>query len=232
MRSLYCHYRENRQDRIAITNLASFSTNVLTGIGQLLLGIFLFSAWHVINSVYRLLLCAAKGQTLQKYSNTIEIKNESEKYDAELAVHKRGGLFICLLGTSYLVICLWMLFAGDVQVQHAYYRVYGMAVVSFTRMGFAIRGIIVARHMSSPIASLFKKISFLDALVSIVITQCTLLTMMEVNEAVSSSALLGIGVSILFIALGTTMLIGKKSLSAQKASKNEERSSLACRQAY
>ncbi len=57
-----------------------------------------------------------------------------------------------------------------------------------------------------------KVLSFADALVSIVVTQCTLLTFKNSPHAVTSSALFGLGVSGLFLLAGLIMAIrGRKS---------------------
>ena len=213
MRKLYHKYMGNVQDRTVTTNAGSFTINALTGSGQLALGIFLRSPWYIVNSIYYLILCAARGQTLRRYRKTRIIKDEKERYDASLDVHKRGGIFICLMGISYLGICLWMYFTGETRVQNEMYLVLGVATIAFTKIGFAIHGMIVNRHMHDPIISFFKKLSFLDAMVSIVVTQCTLLTMTETAEAVSSSALFGMGISILFLMIGILMLTKKKKYS-------------------
>ena len=210
MRKLYHKYMGNVQNRTLTTNAGSFLINALTGTGQLALGIFLLSPWYIVNGVYYLLLCAARGQALRRYRKTRTIEDEKKRYDASFVVHKRGGIFICLMGISYLEICLWMYFTGESRVQNEMYLVLGVATIAFSKIGFAIHGMIVNRHMHDPIISLFKKISFLDAMVSLVVTQCTLLTMMESAEAVSSSSLFGMGISVLFLVIGILMLTKKK----------------------
>ena len=222
MRKLYQKYMGNVQDRTMTTNAGSFSINALTGTGQLALGIFLRSPWYIVNGIYYLLLCAARGQALRRYRKTKTIEDEKERYDASFAIHKRGGIFICLMGISYLGICLWMYFTGESRVQNEMYLVLGVATIAFTKIGFAIHGMIINRHMHDPIISLFKKISFLDAMVSIVVTQCTLLTMMEAAEAVSSSALFGMGISLLFLLIGILMLTKKKKYPVPREPKKEK----------
>jgi len=210
MRELYQKYMGNAQDRTMTTNAGSFSINALTGAGHLALGIFLLSPWYIVNSIYYLLLCAARGQALRRYRKTRTIEDEKERNNATFVVHKRGGIFICLLGVSYFGVCIWMFVTGESRVHNELVLVLSVATVAFTKIGFAIHGMIVNRHMHDPIISLFKRISFLDAMVSIVVTQCSLLTMMESAEAVGSSALFGMGISVLFLIIGILMLTKKK----------------------
>ena len=157
-----------------------------------------------------MLLSFARVQAVRQYKRAITIEDDKERYDNEFAVHKRGGIFICLMGLSYLGICIWMFFTGESKVQNEMVLVLCVATVAFTKISLAIHGMVVNRHMHDPIISLFKKIAFLDAMVSIVVTQCSLLTMMKTAEAVGSSALFGMGVSVLFLVIGILMLVKKK----------------------
>ena len=174
------------------------------------MGLFLLSPWYIINSVYNLLLGFARAQAVRQYKRAIAIEDDKERYDNEFAVHKRGGIFICLMGISYFEICIWMFITGDSKVQNEIVMVLCVATVAFTKISLAIHGLVVNRHMHNPIVSLLKKIDFLDAMVSIVVTQCSLLTMSEAAEAVGSSALFGMGVSLLFLMIGILMLVKKK----------------------
>jgi len=169
-----------------------------------------------------LLLSAARVQSVRQYKRAIAIEDEKDRYDNEFAVHKRGGIFICLMGISYLGICIWMFFTGESKVQNEMVLVLCVATVAFTKISLAIHGMIVNRHMHDPIVSLFKKIAFLDAMVSIVVTQCSLLTMMETAEAVGSSALFGMGVSLLFLAIGIFMLVKKKKYPVPETPKEKK----------
>ena len=100
---------------------------------------------------------------------------------------------------------------GDSTVYRGY-MVYLVALVAFVKMGFAISGTLSARKRNSPIVTAVKVLSFADALVSIVVTQCTLLTFKNSPHAGTSSALFGLGVSGLFLLAGLIMAIrGRKS---------------------
>lgn len=204
----------NTEDRTKTTGLTSFLINACTGSAQLIMGFVFHSPWYIVNSLYYLLLCTVRGQALKRFRNTITIKNDKDRYDGEFSVYKRSGIFICLLGISCFCICLWMFVTGESRVQKGMELVLGVATVAFTKIGFAIHGLIVNRHMHDPIVSLLKTVSFLDAMVSIVVTQCTLLTMSQAESAVSSSAVFGMGVSILFLIIGIRMLLGKKKYPA------------------
>lgn len=127
----------------------------------------------------------------------------------EFNVYKRGGVFLCLLGVSYLLVCLRMYLVGDVFI-YSGYIVYLVATVAFNKLVVAIYGNIVNRHLKNPIISTLKVLNFIDAMVSIVVTQMTLLTMQASPRALSVSALFGMACSALFFLIGMYMLCQKK----------------------
>jgi len=219
VKKLLARYIESSyQERTITATSASFAINAVMGLGKLLLGIYLLSPWFVTNAVYYLILCIARGQALKKYKMSARLKDVKKQYDLELAAYKHSGVFICILGFSYLFVCLRMFFAGDSTPYKEFYLIYGVATVSFTKLGFAIHGTVVTRHLHSPIVSAMKVFNFTDAFVSIVVTQCALLSMMQVKNAAGYSAITGMAVSVFFIFRGILMLRKKKLVTTKKQS--------------
>lgn len=194
----------------------------MIGIGNLILGVYLLSGWFIINAVYYLILCVAKGQVLHKYTVAKTIEDPKQRYNMEFIVYQRSGIFLCLLGISYLLVCLRMYFVGDAIVYRGYI-VYLVATVAFTKLGFAICGTVANRHVKGPIVSTLKMISLIDAMVSIVVTQYTLLVMVESSDAINSSALFGMGCSVLFFLLGICMLLKKNKMPSPADTKKKKR---------
>ncbi len=206
---MWFRYLGNKQDRTAIINVASLIINALIGIGKLILGIYLLSGWFITNAVYYLILCVAKGQVLQQYKVVKRMESSEERYTLELTVYKRGGLFLCLLGVSYSLVCLRMYLIGDAFIYEGII-VYIVATVAFTKLAFAVYGTWANRHLHNPIISTLKMINFTDAMVSIVVTQATLLTMQASPLALKTSSLFGMGCSVLFCLMGVWMIFHKK----------------------
>ncbi|MCL6658820.1 hypothetical protein [Paenibacillus amylolyticus] len=209
MKSVWDRYLGNKQDRTAMINVVSLVINALIGIGKLILGIYLLSGWFITNAVYYLILCVAKGQVLQKYKVAKRMKSPKERYTLELTVYKRGGLFLCFLGMSYSLVCLRMYLIGDAFIYEGNI-VYIVSTVAFTKLVFAVYGTWANRHLHNPIISTLKMINFTDAMVSIVVTQATLLTMQGSPLALKTSSLFGMGCSILFCLMGVWMMFQKK----------------------
>ncbi|MGE6666113.1 hypothetical protein [Paenibacillus xylanexedens] len=209
LKSIWFHYLGNKQDRTALFNVASLVINGVTGIGKLILGIYLLSGWFITNAVYYLILCVAKGQVLHKYTVTKRMDSPEDRYRLELTVYKRGGLFLCLLGVSYSMVCLRMYLIGDAFIYEGNI-VYIVSTVAFTKLAFAVYGTWANRHLHNPIISTLKMINFTDAMVSIVVTQATLLTMQGSPLALKTSSLFGMGCSVLFCLMGVWMMFHKK----------------------
>ncbi|MCW3789957.1 hypothetical protein OM416_00115 [Paenibacillus sp. LS1] len=223
LKSMWARYLGNKQDRTAMINVASLVINALIGIGKLILGIYLFSGWFITNAVYYLILCVAKGQVLQQYKVAKGMETPQERYALELTVYKRGGLFLCFLGVSYSIVCLRMYLIGDAFI-YSGMIVYVVATVAFTKLAFAIYGTWANRHLHNPIMSTLKMINFTDAMVSIVVTQATLLTMQASPLALKTSSLFGMGCSALFCLMGVWMMFhkNKDSNREQGSATNEQ----------
>lgn len=114
---------------------------------------------------------------------------------------------MCLTGVIYFVICLWMLLGNEVvKYPGAGLLLYAAAAVAYTKVGFSIRGIVMARHLKTPIFSVMKMVNIVDAMVSLVIAQCTLFFGQESEFAILSSKELGLGFSFVIIGIGISML--------------------------
>lgn len=206
-------YAGNEQDRTVAFNGLTFLINSLTGIIQLVMGIYSYSPWYIVHSIYWLLMGLVKALAIKDYKHARAINDEAERYDFEFDVFKRGGWLICLLGVAYLGISLWMLLTGESRVHDDFRVVLAVAAFAFAKVGVGIYGVVVNWHLQAPIISYFKRISLLNAMVSIVVTQSNLLALFdEPIAAVYHSALLGMLVSGLFLIVGLLMVTKKGSI--------------------
>ncbi|WP_342421640.1 hypothetical protein [Paenibacillus sp. FSL E2-0178] len=210
IRELLDRYRGDYQERTAMVNAVSLAVNAVIGAGKLILGVYLLSGWLITNAIYYLILSAARGQALHKFAAVKQIEQPGERLQLEHNIYRRSGLSLCLLGISYLLVSLRMYVLGDALIFSGN-LVYLVAAVSFTKLGMAIYGMTANRNLKGPIVSTLKIFSFTDALVSIVVTQYTLLTMQHSPRALDSSALLGMGFSLFFVCIGMYMACTKKA---------------------
>lgn len=202
--------------RTLLVSAGSSILNALIGAAKLVLGIVFFSPWLIVTGIYYLVLCAARGRILKIYGGICRMNEEADREARQTALFRHSGFFICMIGLSYLGVCLCMYFWGEV-VTYPPYLIYGVAAVAFYKIGMAIRGMIVTRKMHNPLLSTLKIISFIDACVSIMMVQCALLAMKGSPEASSSSALLGMACSGLFLGIGLYMVCSRKDRKAPPA---------------
>lgn len=215
MKQKLAHYHRQYQslgyrDRTMLLSTGSVALNALIGSGKLLLGLFLFSPWLIATAIYYLLLCGARGQLLHRFHQTRCIEDPQNRFHRQFAVFRHSGIFICGIGLSYLLVCLLMYFREE-GTSYPFYLLYGVAAVAFFKIGTAIYGMAVSRRIKNPLLTAIKIIATMDASVSIVAVQCALLTVEESAQAATqSSALLGAGCSVAFMATGIWMLLKKK----------------------
>lgn len=206
-----------------LRSLGSFVTNALIGAGKLVLGIAILSPWFMVTAVYYLMLCGVRGQLLWRFRETRLVEDQVERFDRQFAVFRHSGIFICLLGISYLAVCLRMYFCGEGST-YPYYILYGAAGVAFYKIGLSIYGMVISRKIKNPLLTTMKIIAFIDACVSIVAVQCALLALEESAEsATKSSSLFGAGCSLVFIGIGVYMLLRRKEYPDTEEVKTENK---------
>lgn len=192
-------------DRTILFSIGSLLINAVIGISNLVLGASLLSAWFIANSLYYLALCATRVYALKQYFSIIPLVNPDQRNVEELRIYRHTGYFLCILGFIYFFTCLLMYHYGNAIVYRGY-MAYLFSIVSFVKMGLAIYGTIIAKHRKNPIVSALKRINIVDAMVSIVVTTCSLLILTSVEDAIEQTTILGIISSLGFILIGIIML--------------------------
>ena len=201
-------YAGNYRDRTMLFSAFSFAINALLGVGKLTVGLITGTAWLIVTAIYYLILCLCRGHVLYRFAQTFNIKDFQKRFDMQFSVYRHEGAFLCLLGISYAMVCARM-YSGDGNM-YPRYLIYGVAGVAFYKIASAIHGVIVTNRMKNPLLSTLKTIKFIDACVSIVSVQCAILSMKGAASANTSSAILGIVLSFLFVGIGIYMMHKKK----------------------
>lgn len=190
-------YFNNFYDRSIAFSSLSFFMNLSVGIVKLFYGIYDSSIWFMILSGYDIILCIAKGYILilskSLHNNELKIQN-----------YHHIGFFIFFLGLSYFVLCIWMLIFDEKRMYPSY-LLYGVTAFAFYKIGSAIYGMVIVKKQENRLLSMLKMIHFMDACVSIVTIQCAILVMKHSDHAIDSSAILGMTISLIFMAIGYHM---------------------------
>lgn len=188
--------------------LTSIVLNLITAMIKFCLGIMIPSYLFGFNAGYYICLCIARILIFQKLDILKDDPNLSvkEKRRIEIQVYKKTGYFTILMGILYFVSSLQLQFS-DEGVVYSGFLVYYVALMAFSKFVMAVYGKRVQRKFHKPILAALKQISFSDALVSIVVTECTLLVMKGNENANVWSSYLGLLVSGVILIQGIMMLV-------------------------
>lgn len=200
----------SREDRTAVFTMVSVTMNAITGVGKLALGVYMLSAWFIINALYYLLLCGARAQAMKKLAAVRRTESPMEKYRIGFAAGKHTGYFVFLLGLSYLLVCMRMYFAGEADSVGGGVFL-SVAAVALSKLALAVWGLVLTRSMTNPVIYALKMLSLMDASVSVVVTEYTLAAVSRPHEAAAISGVFGMAVSIIFMISGAVMALKKPS---------------------
>jgi hypothetical protein len=210
MKKLVERHLGNKEDRSAFYTAVSVLINGLTGIGMVVLGLYNRSTFMVANALYYLILFGTRFHALKQYTVARNLESSTtEKFKVEYRVFHRTGAFIILLGVVYIGLNYWLL-SRDTVIKESYYPMLATATIGFVKLGVAIRGMIVNRHFKNPIISTIKRVSLIDGIVSIVVTQKSILSFEKSAQAITSASLFGMAVGVIFIGIGLYMVLKKQ----------------------
>lgn len=196
--------------------LMSIGIVVNFGIGatKLIYGYIFASYWLIITAMYYLIICVARGYLFYSFDKHKLYENTKDGKHKQYVSYHYSGYFLMLLSISYGISCVCMLYFKQ-EITYPTYILFGVVGFSFYKIGSAIAGFLSARKHQSLMLSAIKIIACLDACVSIVASQCAILTMQQSIVASSSSAYLGMACSILFLLIGIYMSMKKHVKNAR-----------------
>jgi divalent metal cation (Fe/Co/Zn/Cd) transporter len=151
----------------------SIGLNSITASIKLIFGIVNSSIFLGMNSLYYLVLCIARIILLKGLQDEVEDNHYNNERSQKKPYHVIGN-FIIILGLIYFMISLQMYYSSEANV-YTGFIVYLVALVSFSKLGIAIYGVLITKNLHQPIIAAMQVFNFTDALVSLVVTQATLL---------------------------------------------------------
>lgn len=183
--------------------LLSIVLNGITTIIKFIFGMATASIFLGLNASYYFVLCIARIILLQGLQRHVTYNSQYVKNNEEKKAYGVMGKFIILLGFIYFLISLKMYWSSEAIV-YTGYIVYLIALVSFSKLGIAIYGVYISKNLHEPHVAALRVINFADALVSLVVTQATLIELGNgslVNHN-AWNAYLGFAVSLLIMVTG------------------------------
>ena len=200
-----------KKDRTMFLLIITTIVNILIAIIKFVYAFYLPSLWFFINACFLTVLIIARFFSLKDYGK--------RKYEKDIEVRKEigyknyinNGVLLIILGIMYFFVSVYMYYKGSNTTMHEYLT-YLVALNAFWSICWAIRGIIKYKRNTSPILRAVKMTNFANALTSIVLTQVVLLdTYAKEYDLTQVNAYTGMGVSLIIIIIGLTMIINIKN---------------------
>lgn len=198
-----------KKDKIVFFLLCSTISNFIVGMIKLVLALTIPSMWFFVNSGFSLVLAIGRLLTIKEYGKIRKITNKKDKLEKEYNNYIKNGVMLILLGIMYFFVSSYMYYKGTNTNMHEYIA-YLVALFAFSSIGTAIYGMIKYKRNSEPIMKGIKITNFANALTSIVLTQVTLLDIYAEGYDSTLNGYTGMGVSLIIIGLGLSMIITAK----------------------
>lgn len=199
----------NKQDRIVLFLIGSTIINLLTGTIKFVLSLTIPSMWFFVNALFSLVLACCRFLTIRKYGKIRAIKDKAKKIELGYSVYINNGILLILVGIAYFFVSSYMYYKGTNTNMHEYIT-YLVALFAFSSIGTAIYGMVKYKRNNEPIMKGIKITNFANALTSIVLTQVVLLDTYAEGYDSTLNGYTGMGVSLIIMCLGLSMIITAK----------------------
>ena len=198
-----------KKDQLIFFLICSTISNFIVGVIKLTLSLTLPSLWFFINAGFSFVLAICRFLTIKRYKmiRTIQYKGLQKK--EEYKNYIQNGIMLIILGIMYFFVSSYMYYKGTNTNMHEYIT-YLVALIAFTSIGTAIYGMVKYKRNQEPIIKGIKITNFANALTSIVLTQVVLLDTYAKGYNSTLNGYTGMGVSLIIIALGLSMIISIK----------------------
>lgn len=207
---LYRDYRAlEKNDKVALTTAFSTALGGIMVIVKLAMGLWTMSVLFIVRAVYYAMLCISRFFIVKAHARTRQIADRMQRFAQERNVCHRTGALLCFIGLSYAAFSLTMFFTGSPN-EYGEIIAITVATISFIKIGIAIRGMIVSYKTRNPLDSSVKFVTFIDAMLSLVVMQDVLLESQGTAHAAQSSDLFGIGLGTVAVIIGLWMLLRRK----------------------
>jgi divalent metal cation (Fe/Co/Zn/Cd) transporter len=168
----------------------SFYGNLALAAGKLAIGIYTASLFLCISALYNVGIALCKLVAVRGYRAETGLKS-----------YQKVGIILTVSGIVFIVYCLRLFFHGS-NVIYPMEVALAIAAITFSEIGAAIYGIVIARHYKAHAISAMKLTSLSSALISMALTQTAILSFTEKIDVSYYNGLSGV------ICGGVAALIG------------------------
>jgi len=198
-----------KKDKLVFFLICSTISNFVVGVIKLIFSLTIPSLWFFINAGFSFVLAFGRYSTIKEYGKIRRLNNEEERLKRGYNNYLKNGIMLILLGIMYFFVSSYMYYKGTNTNMHEYIT-YLVALIAFISIGTAIYGMIKYKRSQEPIMKGIKITNFANALTSIVLTQVVLLDTYATGYNSTLNGYTGMGVSLVIIILGLSMIITAK----------------------
>lgn len=198
-----------KKDQLIFFLLCSTITNFFIAIVKFILSLTIPSLWFFVNAGFSLVLALCRFLTIKRYKMIKTLKHKALQKSEEYKNYIQNGIMLIILGIMYFFVSSYMYYKGTNTNMHEYIT-YLVALIAFSSIGTAIYGMIKYKRNQDPIIKGIKITNFANALTSIVLTQVVLLDTYASEYDSTINGYTGMGVSLIIIVLGLSMIITAK----------------------
>jgi len=174
VKTLIDHAFHKQYMTVRAVNLAKLSmlVNAVLALGKIGMGVYSLSLFLCINGFYNIGIAAAKRITVKSHGEQDRRKH-----------YKAVGRIILVTSLVYIVYCANMAIRGKANVSYDTITSIAIAVFTFTEIGTAVRGLLTTRKTDDLTLAAAKRVNFVTALISLVLTQSALLGLDHIANA-------------------------------------------------
>ena len=209
--SFFAKFKDDYAFKTVLCSTLSFSFTVLFALYNGFLGIYMRSLWHASISIYYLLLVIIRGIILLT-ENAVKTKNDEEQRRRRHKTFAASAMMLLLLNIS-LIFPIATMVKFEKPVNMSLIPAIGMA--AYTTYKITMSSINIAKrktrkHTDILVAEL-RSINFIDALVSVLTLQNTLIMVNDTQSAENMLALSAVSSALIYLLIlaVTVLLIAK-----------------------
>ena len=198
---------KDKHKRTILFARLSVITCAVMAVGKIVLGIISASMFLYINAAYSVGLGLAK-----LFAVKADREEQAGQYTDEMLRKRQNGAYTAIgaivLATSvvYMIYCVRM-FLGDSGMQYGEITAIAIATMTVTEIVLAVYGVITTKRDEKPIHEAVKLTNFASSLISVVLTQCAILSFAGEGDLSVYNGLSGVIFGLCAAAIGLYMVL-------------------------